>query len=125
MDTVRSVRRDLGEGVRGIRAFTLIELLVVVSIIALLISILLPALKGARESARRSVCLSNQRQQGVAASIYYDDNNGAFPTKYMVNANGPYGFDSWFSIRALSKSVKGSDVEISDIFVCPNAPFDQ
>lgn len=48
------------------RGFTLIELLVVISIVALLIALLLPAIKHTRESSRRTVCLSNQRQISLA-----------------------------------------------------------
>jgi prepilin-type N-terminal cleavage/methylation domain-containing protein/prepilin-type processing-associated H-X9-DG protein len=51
-------------------AFTLVELLVVVAIIALLLSILLPSLRGAREQARQAVCLSNARQLHVANASY-------------------------------------------------------
>ena len=59
--------------------FTLVELLVVIGIIALLISILLPSLNRARESARRVQCLSNIRQISMAFFMYTGENKGYFP----------------------------------------------
>lgn len=62
---------------RTSRAFTLIELLVVIAIVALLLSIMLPALGHARASGRAVVCASNQRQLVTAFTLYTDDHRGA------------------------------------------------
>ncbi|MBN1437436.1 MAG: prepilin-type N-terminal cleavage/methylation domain-containing protein [Sedimentisphaerales bacterium] len=72
--------RRLGNNSKS--GFTLIELLVVVSIIALLISILLPALSRAREQAKSVVCMANLKQQGLAVYYYAEDNDDFAPTGY-------------------------------------------
>lgn len=69
------------------RAFTLVELLVVIGIIAVLVSILLPALNRARESADRLQCSSNMRQMAVALSMYMTNNRGGQPLFACYSAN--------------------------------------
>lgn len=61
------------------RAFTLIELLVVIAIIAVLVSVLLPALGQAREEGKKVKCLANLRQMGAAVTMYMQDKNDKLP----------------------------------------------
>ena len=110
-------------------AFTLIELLVVISIIALLIGILLPALGAARNTARDLKCLANKRQMGIAFHAYASEYNQVLPTTFDA-VNYPGGGTDWSVL--ISAFLDGSaDTNYTDlansgkvrneVFQCPSA----
>ncbi|MDH7598023.1 MAG: type II secretion system protein [Sedimentisphaerales bacterium] len=69
------------------KAFTLIELLVVIAIIAILMGVLMPALRAAKEGARKTKCMNNLRQVGMATHIYANDNRGLIPQFQQNDGN--------------------------------------
>ncbi len=100
--------------------FTLIELLVVIAIIALLVSLLLPSLGAARETARMVKCASGLRQLTVAAMAHGNDRRGAFSTGAWDNrilfSNGPIDEKGW-----VADYVKGG-YAIPGNLLCPSSP---
>ena len=73
------MRKKIDRILRYWTHFTLIELLVVIAIIAILAAMLLPALQRAREMAKRTTCISQNKQIGTAISMYCNDNEEIFP----------------------------------------------
>ncbi len=103
--------------------FTLVELLVVIGIIALLISILLPALNRARAAAQAAKCLSNVRQISQGFYLYSSDNKGVICPSYNMQGTNPgaaYPLDGWPSILDRDKYVTSKEQDTNTVFYCPS-----
>ncbi len=112
------------------RAFTLVELLVVIGIIAVLIAILMPALRRARAQAQEVACASNQRQLMQAFLMFAADHKGHLPGNFTDYANRDFDKRSWLRNRdePLQNVPQGGTiwryVNTLDVYRCPAMPHD-
>jgi prepilin-type N-terminal cleavage/methylation domain-containing protein len=101
------------------RAFTLIELLVVVAIIALLISLLMPALSGAKEAGRRSTCGNNLRQWGLMIHSYAVDYKGATPGVVWWGNIDTFGTNNWDATLGSTREIPKYGI-LRGVTQCPS-----
>lgn len=113
------------------RAFTLIELLLVIAIIAILVSITIPALSSSRETARRIKCLANLKGIGGGISGYMNDSKDLLPRVRPLHASGGNTNDpSLLDVMVVYLSVNAPEredeanpnsnfIHVSDVFICP------
>lgn len=120
---VKARRRS--RGVTEGRGFTLVELLVVIAIIAVLLSMLLPALGKARKTAKRAECGNSMKQVALAIALYVDDNGGFYPP-YKVDFAWPNGTKDTLRLQTFVAPYMGfPDPNYATRipqFYCPDAP---
>lgn len=97
------------------KGFTLIELLVVISIIAVLMSIMMPALGRVREQAKKTVCMTNLKQWGVIFNMYTNEYNGKFMPGW--GSVGKTAGDNWSGSWLVA--LKSYYMEDADLLLCP------
>ncbi len=108
---------------RRIKAFTLIELLVVISIIALLLAILMPALGMVKEKARLVVCSSNMHQVIIGVSIYSADNSNTYPPPSTQNARANVLYRRKGAGDVAQYDYLGLYIKDVQVFNCPSTGF--
>ena len=111
------VRTGKGEQMKRKKGFTLIELLVVISIIALLLSILMPALSKVKAQAKQVVCSSNLKQWGLIFGTYLNDHYD----KFSSGTHMPDGSYNDLQPGNWTRSMAGYYPDSYDLFLCPEA----